>query len=77
MKPFGEQKLNNYVCIYFSGGDNKIGVAVRKPDGSVALPYKWQVSQEYMYFKIKVFICMNLVVEYISILGIQNYDDFA
>jgi hypothetical protein len=30
--------------MYFSGGDNKIGVAVRKPDGSVALPYKWQVS---------------------------------
>ena len=30
----------------FSGGDNKIGVAVRKPDGSVALPYKWQVSSE-------------------------------
>ena len=44
LKPFGEQQLKNYVCIYISGGDNKIGVAVRKPDGSVALPYKWQVS---------------------------------
>ena len=37
-------RVTDCVCIYFSGGDNKIGVAVRKPDGSVALPYKWQVS---------------------------------
>ena len=32
---------------FITGGDNKIGVAVRKPDGSVALPYKWQAVSEY------------------------------
>ncbi len=29
------------------GGDNKIGVAVKKPDGSIALPYKWQSVSEF------------------------------
>ena len=43
---FRKTQLDNYV---FSGGDNKIGVAVRKPDGSVALPYKWQVIQKKGY----------------------------
>ena len=37
------------ITYVFSGGDNKIGVAVRKPDGSVALPYKWQVIQKKGY----------------------------
>ena len=29
------------------GGDNKIGVAVKKPNSQIALPYKWQSNAEY------------------------------
>ena len=29
------------------GGDNKIGVAVRRPNNQIALPYKWQSNAEY------------------------------
>jgi hypothetical protein len=29
------------------GGDNKVGVGVKNPSGTIVLPYKWQTNAEY------------------------------